>query len=225
MNLTILCPSDSWYIESAASLGMEFRSLGHRVEWACSLEDLPERAPAHCMFIMSFDQIVPKELLQRNAHNVVVHSSALPEGRGWSPLSWQVLEGRRTITNTLFEARETVDAGPIYSSNTFELDGTELLPELHEKQAESIRLLCLQFIARDLWEEKVSGVGICGRQMEGKGSSYRRRTPEDSRLDPGKTIADQFNLLRIVDNERYPSFFEHLGERYVLRITKAERDR
>ena len=34
-----------------------------------------------------------------------------------------------------------------------------------------------------------------------------KRTPADSEIDPGKSILEQFNLLRIVDSERYPAFF------------------
>ena len=44
----------------------------------------------------------------------------------------------------------------------------------------------------------------------------------DSRLDPDDTIAQQFNLLRVVDNERYPAFFELLGRRYILKIEAAD---
>jgi methionyl-tRNA formyltransferase len=37
-----------------------------------------------------------------------------------------------------------------------------------------------------------------------------------------KTIAEQFDLLRVVDNLRYPAFFDHRGKRYRLTIKKAD---
>ena len=37
--------------------------------------------------------------------------------------------------------------------------------------------------------------------IEGKSS--------DSRLKPEYSFVEQFNLLRVVDNERYPGYFEH----------------
>ena len=43
---------------------------------------------------------------------------------------------------------------------------------------------------------------------------------EDSLLDFNKTITEQFNLLRVVDNDKYPAFFENQGEKYFLKITK-----
>ena len=33
-------------------------------------------------------------------------------------------------------------------------------------------------------------------------------------------IKDQFNLLRIVDNSRYPAFFIHKNKKYVLKISR-----
>jgi len=59
------------------------------------------------------------------------------------------------------------------------------------------------------------------QSQNGTESFYKKRYPEDSRLDPNRTIAEQFNLLRIVDNECYPVFFEMHGQRYVLQINKS----
>ena len=39
-----------------------------------------------------------------------------------------------------------------------------------------------------------------------------------------KTIKEQFNLLRIVDNNYYPAFFEYNGYRYKIQINKVIED-
>jgi hypothetical protein len=57
-----------------------------------------------------------------------------------------------------------------------------------------------------------------GIAQTGEPSFYKKRTPGDSRLDPQKSLAEQFNLLRVVDNDRYPAFFEWNGRRYNLKI-------
>jgi len=58
-------------------------------------------------------------------------------------------------------------------------------------------------------------------QDERPPSYYRRRTPDDSRLDPSRSIAEQFDLLRVADPQRFPAFFDLRGHRYVVRIEKA----
>jgi len=44
----------------------------------------------------------------------------------------------------------------------------------------------------------------------------------DSELDAHKTIEEQFNLLRISDNDRYPAYFTKHGFRYILKIYKED---
>jgi methionyl-tRNA formyltransferase len=49
---------------------------------------------------------------------------------------------------------------------------------------------------------------------------YRKRALADSRIDPQRSIAEQFDLLRICDPERYPAFFELHGHRYRIRVDR-----
>ena len=56
------------------------------------------------------------------------------------------------------------------------------------------------------------------RPQTGEASHYRRRRPANSRLDPERTLAEQFDLLRVVDNDRYPAFLEWRGRSYNIRV-------
>lgn len=167
-------------------------------------------------FFLSCNKIVPRKYLQRHKHNIVVHSSDLPEGRGWSPLTWQILEGKNFIFNTLFEAKEELDTGPIYQQEIMKFEGHELLDEIHAIQAKSVIKLCFNFI-------KIYPPTVILEQT-GKESYYPRRRPENSEIDINKTIKDLFNQFRVADNEQYPIFFKHMGYKYILNIRK-ERDK
>jgi methionyl-tRNA formyltransferase len=152
--------------------------------------------------------------LSFNKYNLVVHESDLPEGKGWSPLTWQVLEGVNEIPITLFEAEESVDSGVIYSQTTIKLEGHELISEIKDQQGEKTIELIFNFLKQY--------PNVCGRKQEGIGSFYPRRRSEDSLLDINKSINDQFNLLRVCDNERYPAYFEKNGVKYLVKIIKDE---
>lgn len=159
--------------------------------------------------LLSCEKIFKK--LNYNNHNLVVHESALPYGKGWSPLTWQVLEGKCKIPITLFEAVEAVDSGLIYAQDVIELNGNELLTEIKHKQGLKTIDLILMFI---------NNFPMKGKKQEGKETFYRKRISKDSELDVHKSIAEQFNLLRISDNERYPAHFYFNGIKYILKITK-----
>ncbi|MPN54231.1 hypothetical protein SDC9_201901 [bioreactor metagenome] len=68
----------------------------------------------------------------------------------------------------------------------------------------------------------VKSYPIEGLEQEGEESYYRLRTPQDSELDINKSLNDQFNLMRIADNEAYPLFFWKNNQKYILKIFKAE---
>jgi methionyl-tRNA formyltransferase len=50
---------------------------------------------------------------------------------------------------------------------------------------------------------------------------FKKRTPNDSEISVEQSIKQQFNLLRIVDNVRYPAFFYMNGKKYILKIYQA----
>jgi methionyl-tRNA formyltransferase len=79
--------------------------------------------------------------------------------------------------------------------------GHELIDELREELAVCIVRMCCYFM------ETYPEILNKAQTQEGTESFYNKRYPDDSRLDPNQSIAEQFNLLRIVDNERYPAFF------------------
>lgn len=154
------------------------------------------------------------EQLSKNKFNLIVHESDLPNGKGWSPLTYQILEGKNKIPITLFEASENFDCGKIYLKDFIELNGTELIDEVRLKQS----IKTFQMIDFFLKNFK----NLNGTLQKGNESFYKKRTPMDSKLDIKKSIEDNFNLLRVVDNKRYPAFFVINKKKYILKIYQDE---
>ena len=163
---------------------------------------------------LSCEKIISRDTMKKSKHNLVVHESDLPEGKGWSPVTWQVLEGKNKIPICLFEAVEKVDSGVIYFKDFIDLDGSELIDEIRKKQAGKTFELLDKFL--EVYPN------VFGKIQKGKETFYKKRKPKDSELNLQKTIEEQFNLLRTVDNERYPAFVKYKGNKYVRKITKEE---
>ena len=96
--------------------------------------------------------------------------------------------------------------------------GHELLDGLRSALAKTIIKLCNQFVI----EYPKILHNAC--KQSGKESFYIRRKPEDSRIDVDKSLSEQFQLLRIVDNNEYPAFFELNDHKYILKIEKYDKD-
>jgi len=209
--ITIISDSDTWMSKWIDQLVVEWSILGHKVIWVNEPSKIPS---GDFCFILSCSSHIKSDVLKKNSHNLVVHESDLPKGRGWSPLSWQVLEGKSIIPVTLFEAESKIDSGAIYLQDTIKLRGNELVKDLRDKQASITINLCNKFI------DNYPYILNKSRNQTGSPSFYNRRVGADSRIDINKTIKDQFNLLRIVDNYKYPAFFDYLGQRYYINIKK-----
>lgn len=207
-SLAVVVDSPGWFDVFGRALVDEALRRGERAMFHRRSSDIP---PCDIVFYLSCLKLTPPEVLRRHRLNVVVHASALPHGRGFSPAVWQVLEGRATIPITMIEAVEAADAGDILLRDEIRLAGHELNDEIRAMLGSKIVGMCLELLTRR---------SIQAHPQVGEPSWYPRRRPVDSELSPHLTLAEQFDLLRVCDNERYPAFFDHLGHRYLLTIAK-----
>lgn len=171
---------------------------------------------ADALFMISAGEIIRADVRSRYRNTVVIHPSDLPRGRGWSPQVWAVVEGAREIVVTAIEAVDKVDAGPVWGKLRVPVEPHELVDEIHDKVFRAELALMDDVIAH------LADRAPVPQPAEGA-SYYRKRTPEDSRVDPERSIAAQFDLLRICDPDRYPAFFDLHGHRYAIRLTKVEK--
>jgi len=209
MNIALLTSPNQWFIPYAQALEATIPKsklfLNH--EEIDTTYDI--------VFILSYHRIIEEASLKKHKHNIVIHASALPQGKGWAPMFWQILEGKNEIPFTMFEASMGVDDGDIYLQKSLTLTGFELNTELRHKQATCIMQMCLEFL------QHYETYRIPHKQ-DGKSTFYPKRSAKDSQLDIHKSLYEQFNLLRIVDNDAYPAFFEIDGHRYILKIESSQ---
>ena len=204
-------PSNRWIFEH---LGDLVWLADFTARYDLSVAWKPEQAAgAELLFILGYTKIIPAAMLSSIGLSLVIHESALPQGRGFSPVQWQILEGKNTIPMCLIEATAEVDAGDILATTTIPLRGDELLDEIRAAQADATKRLILSFLS--------DYPAVKRTPQTGTPSTYRKRNSADDRLDPDQTIRAQFNQLRIAHNEHYPAYFEINGQRYALAITKV----
>lgn len=215
-SIAILSDQTSWMNDHIQEMFFDWLSAGHRVLWVHDKRDL---TLGDFCFYLSCSQIIPIEVLSQFRHNLVVHESDLPRGRGWSPLTWQILEGKNKIPVTLFEAEEKVDSGSIYAQAWIEFEGHELVDELREAQAKKTIELCKRFI--DDYPRILSE----SLEQAGDSSYYPRRRPSDSLVSPDKTVSELFGLLRVADPERYPCFFRMRNHTYKINLEKYKNEK
>lgn len=210
MKISILCSSTQHPVYNMLVSWQKEHEQHHRVDLVQSKNQL---SGGDILFLISCNELITREVRDRYATTLVIHASDLPKGRGWSPHIWQIVEGRNCICVTLLEAEDKVDSGAIWAQRELRLEGHELYDEINDKLFEIERQLMNFAVAHFQTIVPVP-------QRQEPPSYYSKRTPEDSRIDPNKSIAEQFDLLRVADPTRFPSFFDMRGHRYRISIEK-----
>ena len=208
--VSVVVDNDGWMLPWAREFVHRCADAGEEAALIRSYDQVPEGDVA---FFLGCLGICPPAILDRNQCNLVVHASDLPKDRGLSPWTWAVLRGDPYLTICLLHAAEAADEGPVIFKDRVPLKGHELVDELRSVIGKKSIELGLRFLSRaDL---------PAPQPQTGEPSYVVRWRSRDSAVDIDRPIRDQFNLLRVVDNDRYPAFFNHAGHDYVLQIRKA----
>ena len=213
MNIVILTSKGPWCQPIAVELRDLLVEEGHEVFLLDSHEQLKNLSTVSEMcLLLGYYEIVPKEYLNICNINCCFHESFLPEGRGFAPLTWQILEGKTRIPVTLFEVTDQIDAGDIFAQQIVHIEDTDILSDIRRKIGKTY---CEIFLAT------LRGGFKQRKKQEGVATYYGRRTPKDSELDISRSIKEQLNLLRVCDDERYPAHFYYKGQKYLLKLEKG----
>lgn len=157
-------------------------------------------------------RIIPPNILKLPKIGVFgTHETPLPEGRGFCPLQWSVLNKREHIVVTLYKLDENIDEGKIVNQINKPIAKLDTIEILDEKRKQAISEGFQLFI-----DELYQGV-IVLRNQTGTPSYSPRRTPNSCELDINKKLIDLWDEIRICKNEEYPAWFIIDDKKIVLK--------
>ena len=142
---------------------------------------------------------------------VVIHSSELPEGRGWAPIYYTFSEERVEYVMSVILAANEVDAGNVIMRARFNLEAEYTAPYIRELDNELSMVLIAKIMNQ--WPD---GDFTAVRQT-GRGSYHARRYPCDNEVDLTKTLGAILPHLRGVEQSS-PAFFVYKGIKYIIEI-------
>lgn len=215
MKITILCSDDNHPVNSYLKRWVEKHKAVHEIELARSRSELTD---GDFLFLVSCSEIIKHEHRAGYRHILVLHASDLPQGRGWSPHIWELVHGAKEITLSLLEAEDQVDTGRVWCKKTIPIEKTALWYEVNHSLFEAEIELMTEAI------EQINQIDPQPQSDSVEPSYYRRRGPEDSEIDPGRAISEQFDLLRMCDPDRYPAWFELYGQKYKIVLEKLNNE-
>jgi methionyl-tRNA formyltransferase len=213
VRITFLCSDSAHPVNIYLEKWISYNTMYHQVTLARRKSDL---VGGDILFLISCSEIL--QASDRTAYQacLVLHASDLPEGRGWSPYVWAIINGAEELTLSLLEAEDPVDSGRIWKKLKFQIPKHALWNEINE----SLFLAEIELI--DFAVEHFRDVLPAHQNPNITPSYYPRRTARDSRIDANIGLKDQFDLIRVCDPLRYPAFFDLHGHRYKLVLEKMD---
>ncbi|MGB0331847.1 MAG: formyltransferase family protein [Planctomycetota bacterium] len=216
LHLDVLVSDPAHPVVATMAGWVEANSGAHR----CRLiHDVEDARGGDALFLVSCSQIVDEAVRGRYRHTLVLHASDLPQGRGWSPHIWAIVGGAEAVTLCLLEARDPVDSGDVWRRKQVPIDPGWLHDEINAALFAAEAELMSDWIAMDAAGARPVPQAVVG------GSYLRRRTPKDSELDPERSIAEQFNLLRVADPVRFPAYVRLHGRNYRVALERLPNER
>lgn len=142
------------------------------------------------------------------ARPIGFHMTALPYGRGGSPLQNLVAMGVTHTELCMLELTDELDAGPVLDRQSLCIEGPA--DEVYAR----VGLLACQRIRAYL----DSGCSWPAKSQTGVPVEFRRRVPAQSELPREGELANLLRHIRMLDAEGYPhAFVEHGAFRLQLR--------
>lgn len=167
------------------------------------------------LILVSCNEVVRKVTRNLFSKSVVLHASDLPRGKGWSPHIWAIVNGARVITVSMIDAADSVDSGAIWKQVQIEIPAHFIWHEINHA------LFSAELQLMDFCVENFNGVVPRKQSVESE-SYFRKRTPEDSELDPNKSLLEQFDLIRCCDPNRFPAYFQAFDHKFEVTIKKVK---
>lgn len=206
----LLDPNNSWIKDQLNSYNF---NLNKKYSFKI-FNDYKQIKSQDIVFAISYTKILSEKFLNKNKLVLIPHCSKLPKDRGFSPIQNQILKKKNKFYISLIKAVKKVDKGPICLQSNFNLNGTELYNEIRKIQGKEILKIIHKFLLKY--------PNIKFKSQKGKGNFNKKRQVKDNKLSIYKSIKDQFNNLRINNNDLYPSYFYFKKKKFILKIFKAE---
>jgi methionyl-tRNA formyltransferase len=147
-----------------------------------------------------------------------IHPTLLPKYRGPTTGAYILINNESESGSTIHFLEEEADKGDIVLQSRVVLNPFDTPRSLQRKVYETEPSLIIDAL------HNLDLGAIPYQQDEGIATSYpKKRKPEDSKIDPTKSLLDLFNEIRACDPLDYPAYFEYLGQKVCIKLWRPEK--
>lgn len=204
----VVASCKEWHFPGFQKLQKKLTGNWHWVATTCALEDLLVDIKPRFIFFLHWNWLVP-ENIWKNYECVCFHMTDVPYGRGGSPLQNLIVRGHKVTQLTALRMVKEVDVGPVYTKRSLSLEGTAY--DIYLRAGE-LSFEIIQWMIKSQPQPT---------PQKGDPVIFKRRKPEQSRLQKSGEMTELYDHIRMLDAPTYPSAFIEYGE-FVIEFTGAK---
>ena len=194
MKISLICSNPTHPVNAYLDTWITLNKDHHDIALVRRKSELPG---GDILFLISCSKIITESDRAAYRACLVLHASDLPHGRGWSPYIWEIMNGAEYITLSLFEAEDAIDSGRIWKKITIPIPEYALWDEIND------RLFKAEIELINYAVDNYGSIIPEAQSNEVIPTYYRRRTPEDSIINPQLSLASQFDHIRSVTHSAF----------------------
>lgn len=169
---------------------------------------LLQESEAELAILCGYTKIVPSEFLNHfrsKKGTINLHGGKVPEYRGSSPRSWQIVNGETQGAFTVLEVDEGIDTSYILAEQLYDITEDTTITEVLSLELEIFPKLLSEVI------ENIKSGTLERRPQEGISRYWHKRRESDAQIHWDKMTADQvYNLIR-AETEPFRGAFTYHG--------------
>lgn len=179
------------------------------------LESIINGFNPHVIVSIGYPKLIDQSILSTVDIALNVHPTLLPKYKG-AHSGWYVLaNGEKESGVTIHELDETLDGGDIIMQEKFEITPFDNILSFYKKSRELESNMLVKVLQQIIKGEQL----VKRKQDKNQETIYKKlRTPEDSEIDPKRSLIELINPIRACHPELYPAFFMHEGKKVFVNL-------
>ena len=136
----------------------------------------------------------------------------MPRGKGWAPIFNAFNEDLKQYVISAVLLNDHVDSGDIVAKAKFKIKNTYTAEFIREIDEEVVVMMTAEIV------KKFNDIELTGvRQDSSKETYYKRRYPEENKVDLEDSLSDLVSKLKGCE-KNHPVFFNYKGDDFIISI-------
>lgn len=183
-----------------------------------NLEENMKKYMGLVILSIGFPYILNASIISLHKYKYNIHPTLLPKYKGPTSGAYILINKEAVTGSTVHKIEKKVDSGNIIVQSKIKLSKFDSLRSMQSKTYQKEPELMLRALDKIFKNKKST------KQKKITKYDYLcKRTPNDSEIDPRKSILELYDEIRACDPEKFPAFFKLNNRKIYIKISLSNK--